>query len=153
MLNLTELCCTLLSYASLIWATMDPLIYTAPTKQCSILLSLPAPSELCCTHPTELSCITLRYPKPSELGSTLLSYTALYWATHPILLCYAAPYWATLHPSQLCCTLLSNKPPTGLLCTILCNAASCCTLLHPSELHCTLLSWVSPFWVSLQPQS
>ncbi len=135
------------------WATLHPLIYTAP-------------SELRCTP---LSCAALYWPtlQPTELYHTLLSYTlhephftlmnystftlhptvlrptlraitsafctvlshrTLYWATlhltnlrftywpalHP--LCATHPNWAklhpiwpTLHPSELCCTLLSNN--------------------------------------------
>jgi len=75
-----KLCCTLLITAAPIWATMHPLVYAAPTKQCCI----------------ELLCTILSCSAPSELLCTLLSLVASFWATLPsglgwTLLSYAAP--------------------------------------------------------------
>ncbi len=76
------------------------------------------------------------YPAPFEVSFALLSYAAPFWAMlHPIWATllpksYPAPFLAKLHPSELCCILLSC-------------GAFWCTL---SELLCTL-------WATLHPSS
>ena len=98
-LHLSELRCTLYSYAAL-------LNYTAYCwALCCTLLSYPA-SYWHSLHPF------LSYAAPSELHCTL-------WATlHPtelsfILMSYTTPYWATPIPAaELRCTLLSYPPHT-----------------------------------------
>ncbi len=102
--TLTELHCTLLSYAATSWATLCP------------ILSYPAPCWAT-MHSTELCCIQLSYVAlrftlwaklhPTELHCTLLSYAATSWATLCPISSSAAPCWATMHPTQLCCIQLS----------------------------------------------
>ncbi len=61
------------------------------------------PSGPSSTEPPRLRNIT--FPAPRPTCRTLLS--------------YAASYCASLHPKELCCTLLSYLHPLGLRCTLL----------------------------------
>jgi hypothetical protein len=59
-LHLTELHCTLLSYASPFWATLCPKSYTAPSELSCNLLSSAVPFWAT-LHPSELRCTLLSY--------------------------------------------------------------------------------------------
>jgi hypothetical protein len=140
-MHLSELRCTLLSYATLLnyaaycWAL------------CCTLLSYPA-TYWHSQHPF------------FELRCTL-------WATlHP--LSYAAPHWAFLYSNKLYhtllsytalsaelrCTLLSYPPPphTVTSCAMLPPAElryTFWTMLHLTESRGTLLSYTSSYWATL----
>jgi hypothetical protein len=157
----SELCCTalscayiLLSYTTPYWATPHPV------ELCCILLSYPPPPYWAMLYPSELHCTfwaMLHLPEPR---GTLLSYTAPYWATLYPLSCpahygakvnpaelhitplykLARPNWATLHPTKLCCTLLSYAVPYW-------------ATLFSTELRSTMWATLQPIWATFSTPS
>jgi hypothetical protein len=87
-------------------------------------------------------------PYPAEQHCSLLSYAAPYCPTlHPTELCRtllskAPPYWAMPLPTLLRCTPLSYATLDNICCILLCYAAPW-AMPHPTVLRCTPLSYAA----------